>query len=252
MGGSTSPTPAPANPDEENEPFTGKQTPFQIQLKKYLKYKKKYLENNQLSWDQKNVTRNVEYGGTHELSNWIHQGPRNVYDFLVKSLGKPTHLSNKQGGIVIWQKKDDIFEEHILRDEEVKHAYPSPHVDFFYSTIKFHVPASKVPLVQSISGSLIIDLLYNTLTARCGGPKANYATLRTAIDVVNSKENLSKDKVTEMYIENINNMKADEKHNLKTIEDGMNRNRTLYLNKLDNSKLSGQYHPYAFNKSLFD
>ena len=85
-----------------------------------------------------------------------------------------------------------LFDEHILRDEDVKHCVPRNHHDYFYSSVKFFVPKkNKVFDVLKISGSLNYDGLKKLLTARCGGIGANYATLYLAMMVANGKLSIS-------------------------------------------------------------
>ena len=176
------------------------------------------------------------------LSNWIHSEYLiNFYKKFVDELGKPSYLVNKKNGIVVWdnnQKRpwSEWIIEHYLKDERVEHCVPKPHTDFFYTTIKVFVPKDKVLLVQSISGSVMLDLLKNTATARCGSTNANYATLRTVVDVLT--DDYTYEEINEMYKTNIGNMAKDRTHNIEKIKKYVMENKVKEL----------RFHPFAFEE----
>jgi hypothetical protein len=174
------------------------------------------------------------------MLNWIHSRPKKYYDECVKMFGKPTALSREKYGFAFWKTKG-LFEEHILRDEDVKHCVPAPHHDYFYSSVKFFVPPEKVWDVLKISGSLSYDGLKKTLTARCGGIGANYATIFLAMLVANGLLSIKEVKKSEMYSKLIREeiMSHDEMRKLM-IE--MKREN----NKKYKKQLKYDYAPYAF------
>jgi hypothetical protein len=185
------------------------------------------------------------FSNENPISEWVHcEYLLKFYKILVKELGEPSYVVNKKNGIVVWDKHstnkkwENWMVEHYLKDEKVHHCVPKKHTDFFYTTVKIFVPADKVPLVQSISGSVILDLLKNTVTARCGSTNANYATLRTVVVVLEGTFNYPKKEISEMYKINLSNMK-DKEYN-------MNRVRT-YIRK--NPVKDMEYHPFAFPES---
>lgn len=116
-----------------------------------------------------------------------------AYDLSNFGIGPPSYLVNQAGGLAIWKKDDlmtrnilfgnitepmeNIFEEHILRDENIYHACPFPHYDFFYSYVRVYVPSAMLPLLHKITESISYDPLTYKLGARCGGIRANIATL---------------------------------------------------------------------------
>lgn len=110
------------------------------------------------------------------VSKWYHKRPKSYYPKCVEMFGEPTSISNTKHGFAFWKTRG-LFDEHILRDEDVKHCVPRNHHDYFYSSIKFFIPEDKVFDVLKISGSINYDGLKNLITARCGGIGANYATL---------------------------------------------------------------------------
>ena len=167
------------------------------------------------------------------------------YKNLVEELGEPSNVVNKKNGIVVWdqnspnKKWGNWIVEHYLKDEKVHHCVPKKHTDFFYTTVKIFVPADKVPLVQSISGSVILDLLKNTVTARCGSTKANYATLRTVVDVLQRDLDYPKSQISKMYKKNLNNMGKDKQYNMNRIKEYVIYNPVKDM----------EYHPFAFPES---
>jgi surface protein len=110
------------------------------------------------------------------VSKWYHKRPKSYYPKCIEMFGEPTSISNTKHGFAFWKTRG-LFDEHILRDEDVKHCVPRNHHDYFYSSIKFFIPEDKVFDVLKISGSINYDGLKNLITARCGGIGANYATL---------------------------------------------------------------------------
>lgn len=112
------------------------------------------------------------------VSLWRHKRPKKYYDECIKMFGEPTFVSNVPHGYALWRRpSQDIFVEHLLIDENVKHDIPKPHYDYFYSRIRCVVPKHKVCDVLKISGSIMYDGLKKELTARCGGIGANCSTL---------------------------------------------------------------------------
>lgn len=132
------------------------------------------------------------------VSNWYHRRPKEYYDDCVRMFGKPTALSNKKHGFAFWKTKG-LFDEHLLRDEDVKHCVPRPHHDYFYSSIQFYIPKNRVMDVLKISGSINYDGLKKLLTARCGGIGANYATLYLGMKVGSGEMSIEQVKKDDLY-----------------------------------------------------
>lgn len=176
------------------------------------------------------------------VSNWIHTRPKNYYVECVKLFGKPDAISNKKHGFAFWKTKG-LFDEHILRDEDVKHCVPRNHHDYFYSSVKFFVPKNKLFDVLKISGSLNYDGLKKLLTARCGGIGANYATLYLAMMVANGKLSISQVKKNEMYPRMIRGEIIPHK-DLHTIMYKLKKQN----NKKYKGKIKALYADYAYDK----
>jgi hypothetical protein len=132
------------------------------------------------------------------VSKWTHVRPKEYYKNCVELFGKPDAISNVKGGFAFWKTRG-LFNEHILRDEDVKHCVPAPHHDYFYSSVKFYIPADKVWDVLQISGSIAYDGLKKYLTARCGGIGANYSTIYLGMLVANGELSIKEVKKTDMY-----------------------------------------------------
>lgn len=130
--------------------------------------------------------------------NWKNHRPKKYYSRCVEMFGLPDAVSGEPEGFAIWKTKG-LFEEHVLRDEDVRHCVPRPHHDYFYSSVLFYVPDDKLCDVLKISGSLNYDGLKKLLTARCGGIGANYATLYLAMAVASDHLSIEEVKRDEMY-----------------------------------------------------
>ena len=118
------------------------------------------------------------------MNKWKNSRPKNFYPKAVKLLGKPTFTANSPYGMAYWKTKG-LFNEHYLKDEEIKHCVPANHHDFFYSSIKCYIPPEKRLDVLSISGSINYDGLKKHITARCASIEANIATLYLGMCIAN-------------------------------------------------------------------
>uniref|UniRef100_A0A6C0J3P9 Uncharacterized protein n=1 Tax=viral metagenome TaxID=1070528 RepID=A0A6C0J3P9_9ZZZZ len=255
---------------QKNNHNSNTETPYQIHLKNYLKYKAKYLNLKNSFYTQTGGNNNSELiqtsgilkehfiddpeGGSEsqilnrmeDVNEFKSTAAKEYYSTLRHTMDKiPDILLNKPYGMVVYRNPTDFFLGHTLLDEEVKHSVPTDHIDFLYTTIHQYIPASLVHLIQSVSGSVIIDLLKNTITARCGSLEANYATLRTVLEVIKeyreTNNQIEMDKITEMYKNNLIDMYTNKVTNLAFIEIEYYRNKDEYKEQM---KLN--CHPYAF------
>ena len=97
------------------------------------------------------------------VDNWKHSGPKGYYVKCLELFGIPVFVANVKNGSAYWKTKG-LFDEHLLRDESVKHCVPRNHLDYFYSSVKFYIPPNKVLDVLKISGSINYDGLKKHLT----------------------------------------------------------------------------------------
>lgn len=132
------------------------------------------------------------------VSKWKNNGPKKLYPKLLKLLGNPIFTSNTPYGMAYWKTRG-LFSEHLLKDEHIKHCVPAPHVDYFYSSIKFYVPPEYFKRFCSISGSIACDGLKKLITARCAGIGANIATLYLGMALVDGKMSIQDIKKKGLY-----------------------------------------------------
>lgn len=177
------------------------------------------------------------------MNNWYHTRPREYYPKCVKMFGKPTAKDNTRHGFALWVPERGLFDEHLLRDENVKHCVPRPHHDYFYSSCSFYVPKHRVWDVLKISGSIMYDGLKHMLTARCGGIGANYATLYLGMMVANEKLTIQQVKQGDMYPLMIQGKLIPHEQLHSIMEDLKKENHKKYKKEL---KLD--YAPYAYSK----
>jgi len=125
---------------------------------------------------------------------------------LTDLIGKPTYSSDKEHGwydptlpkkygkyTMLTTKVDKVY----IIDEAIPHSFPADHIDYVYTT--YTVPEWKptdgrhtidVELFKQfagVTGSIIIDGLKGTVTARCGDLVANDITINFVLDVVAGK-----------------------------------------------------------------
>jgi hypothetical protein len=181
-----------------------------------------------------NFSNTQSYSAVNPISNWTFNLKKS-FDDLKREVGRePDYIVNQPNGLVVYLNPTNWIMEHVLRDENIKHCVPSNHIDYLYTTINVFIPSNKVEYVQSISGSVILDLLKNTVSARCAGVGANYATLRTVIDVLNN--DYSREEISDMYKKNIKNLSNDREYNKNLIKE--------YV--LNNPVTEIKHHPFAF------
>ena len=213
-----------------------------------LKEKNKNLESRiseleeQLDNIKKDSTNVIDH-----TSNFSNDLPRKAYINLRNEVNKePGVIANTPNGMVIFNYPEKGILKHTLIDEEIHHCVPSKHVDFLYTTINFYLEPKVVPFVQAISGSVMIDLLKNEVTARCGGTGANYATLKTVIDLqeaILKGEVVSRKDINKVYVANINNMKDNFTKNKNFVISRALMNQSKYA-----KEMSRDYHPFAFEQ----
>lgn len=173
---------------------------------------------------------------SNPINKWNHDLVKSL-NKLIKEVGRqPDYIVNQPNGLVCYNNPTSWIVEHVLRDENVKHCVPKNHIDYLYTTVKIYVPPNKVPDVQSISGSVLLDLLKNTVSARCASTGANYATLRTVIDVIMG--NYTRKEISQMYKTNLSNIWDDFDSNKEKIRKYVTTHPVKEL----------QYHPFAFPK----
>ena len=120
---------------------------------------------------------------------------------LTEMLGEPTYKSDKEHG---WYNVT-LPEPYVIKnvdkiyivDESVKHSFPAEHRDYVYTTYsvpewqqekgKHNIDTELFKQFAGVTGSIIIDGLKGTVTARCGDLVANDITINFVVDVVRGK-----------------------------------------------------------------
>ena len=125
---------------------------------------------------------------------------------LLELLGEPTYKSSKEYGWynptlpkqygnykMLTTKVDKVF----IIDEAIPHSFPADHIDFCYTTYavpewkpkdgKHTIDVELFKQFAGVTGSIIIDGLKGTITARCGDLVANDITINFVLDVVAGK-----------------------------------------------------------------
>jgi len=125
---------------------------------------------------------------------------------LMGVLGKSTYKSDKEYGWynptlpkqygkykMLTTKVDKVF----IIDEAIPHSFPADHIDFCYTTYtvpewkpkdgKHTIDVELFKQFAGVTGSIIIDGLKGTITARCGDLVANDITINFVLDVVAGK-----------------------------------------------------------------
>lgn len=111
---------------------------------------------------------------------WQHPGAQDYADRCMAAFGEP----NAQSAEAVTWHDEAGFDEITVRDEFIPHDFPQPHHDFVYASRALIVPAHLTDEFAAVSGSILIDGLKGTVTARCGSLLANAITLGFVADVV--------------------------------------------------------------------
>ena len=196
-----------------------------ITKNKYMKYKMKYM-----------MIRKEMKGGTHNVQ-FINKEPLAILDELKKEIGEPSIISNNPAYLE-WNYNTEGF-RYILRDENIPHCVPAPHIDFLYTFTYYYLDPLVIPTVQKISASVLIDLLKREIGARCGSTAANYATLYTIINI--SQMILAGSKLPNIesyYSDNISNKDKNKERNKNFVKTESIKNKLIFSN------LFLSYHPY--------
>ncbi len=138
---------------------------------------------------------------------WRYKVPSEYAKKLMKAWDVPTGLSWYSAK---WETKTrDPYVEVKVVDEYVAHTFPKKHYDFVYTTIsvkkaiKRRVTAEHACALMKVSGSIIIDLLKQEVTARCGGLGKNDVTLAFVLDVIEGKTKPTKQEYKRRILKDI-------------------------------------------------
>ena len=126
---------------------------------------------------------------------------------LLELIGNPTYKSDKEHGWYDVTLPEPYMIKNVdkiyIVDESVKHSFPAEHRDYVYTTYsvpewqqekgKHNIDTELFKQFAGVTGSIIIDGLKGTVTARCGDLVANDITINFVHDVVKGKTEASKD-----------------------------------------------------------
>jgi len=163
------------------------------------------------------------------LNLWDNEIAVNSLKKIVPHIGHPSTIAYGSGGSCIWTNKsikndkilklENVFEEHILRDERIPHNCPKKHYEFFYSYMKADISPEILPYINSISGSVLYDPLKKEVCARSDSIEVNIATLRTVFYVLTSKypkKRIEKIHSEGLYGKSVSYIKKSEENMKKT------------------------------------
>jgi hypothetical protein len=133
---------------------------------------------------------------------------------LINMLGQPTYKSNKEYGwynIILPEKYNVTKVDKIyIIDESINHSFPKPHRDYVYTmytipewkqNIGKHVIDSELfKQFADVTGSIIIDGLKGTVTARCGDIIANDITIKFVLDVISNQVEPTKEEYSKRIL----------------------------------------------------
>ena len=123
------------------------------------------------------------------LTQWTHKHPEEYAKKLIKVWGSPTGVSKHS---VSWEMdKRKPYIKVTVVDELIPHKFPKPHYDDIYTTISVKgygkLIDNHVCIFAKISSSILVDVLKQEVTARCGGLGKNDVTLAFVVDTLQNK-----------------------------------------------------------------
>ena len=125
------------------------------------------------------------YEGGYIQTNWINEeygyGYESAYpsitlNKLINQFGKPDELDPQSGGSAVWDAKKlhgTPFIRIEIKDEQIPHNKPVPHVDFLYSWYRVDVPQNLIRGLDKISKGISYDPISKVMVARCNDLRAN-------------------------------------------------------------------------------
>ena len=108
------------------------------------------------------------------------EGARAAAKEMTDRYGPPDETTPSQ---LVWLRKGP-WKRSVVSREEVKHAWPSEHVDVLEQGIDLRVPTDRFDDLAAFDGSVMAERTKGELSARCGGEAANFLAINLARDVV--------------------------------------------------------------------
>lgn len=156
--------------------------------------------NKQISW----------LDSPHPSTKFGDSNPKDAFFQVIEELGNPTSIDKRDDGVAIWNKETLLkrklcWERVELKDEQIPHLHPAPHVGFLYFHYKLAIPINKFGQILALSESVFYDRLKGHIIARCDRPSANIATIYLALMIATGKMSgkYAKDKYAEYIMSTI-------------------------------------------------
>lgn len=128
---------------------------------------------------------------SNQMSKWIHVSPLKLYDDLTTLYNFPDYRINKKGGLVIWNKssKQQIYDEIILRDEEIQNSNNNdPRLFCLYLNILIYIPKKLLSKILDISTRINYNRINYILTINTYSIKDGDKLLLQILQIINNNK----------------------------------------------------------------
>jgi hypothetical protein len=127
---------------------------------------------------------------SNQMTKWLHPLPLQIYDDLVITYNVPTYRLNKKGGLVIWNKslKQSIYDEIILRDEEISNSNNGLHYFCLYLNINIYIPSKILSKIYNISTRINYNRINYMLTIHTYSIKDGNKLLLQILQIINNNK----------------------------------------------------------------
>lgn len=111
---------------------------------------------------------------SNQMTNWKHTLPLKLYEDLKSKYDMPIIRINKKDGFVIWKKnsKQPIYDEILLKDEEIQNDDEKMELLCLYLNIKLYIPPKLLNKILNVShrisynkGKYIMTIHTNSINA---------------------------------------------------------------------------------------
>lgn len=175
---------------------------------------------------QKNLANVITQIKEEEIPNvlglkWNNLIAQNRANMVTQKLGDPDIINVIEGGVVKWKLVEPLFREHgvvrdpdydnnlkflgskdhikstkyyselMIKDEEIPHLVPAPHIDCWYAKMYMDIPVDKINDVLNLTESVSYDTMKKEISARCHIMAANLVTLYLAKQIAVGDKNLA-------------------------------------------------------------
>lgn len=149
----------------------------------------------------------------YATGSWNNADAGLYLEHLEKTLGKPSVVDRKAGGMAVF-KNVGCYSRIEIKDESILNLAPIPHKEFVYSYINYEIPDKHVYDVIKLSGSISYDPIAKELRARGQNLEMNIATLALATQIGQGKISLHYAKENELLKAWIQNNETEKLYKL--------------------------------------